>query len=289
MVPDEEDETLEVPETSSIEETPSSEEASKHIEDAEPREFAEQDASSGEYTTDTADSPDASMQEPDGRPKAILDISSEEEEEPKKVELDLEDAPFLSDVEEEEPSEAIAFDEEPSSPEQGTEEGQSKKKLFIIGGIASVILAIILALVLGGNDKPQEQAPPPQPAPVEEIQEEQATPAPEPEPAPVVEPEEIQVRFDPFFVEYTSKKDELRFLEITPVFCTTRSVLADNLRREKPTVRYALYYFLQSKDVDFLADQANVETLKQELLAVTNQYMALGTFETLLFEHYLVK
>jgi len=38
-----------------------------------------------------------------------------------------------------------------------------------------------------------------------------------------------------------------------------------------------------------LADEANAEKLKAELLLVINQYVSDGKFETLMFEEYVVK
>ena len=41
--------------------------------------------------------------------------------------------------------------------------------------------------------------------------------------------------------------------------------------------------------MQFLADEANTEKLRKELLLVANQYVADTKFDTLLFEEYVVK
>ena len=232
------------------------------------------------------DEPDENQaeQEEGPRPKAQLD-DSEASRAARKVDLDLDDAPFLEDEEEEE--EAA---EEPEAPPTLAEPQPKKERKplppwltnkFTIIGAGSALLLIILALFLfSGGDEPA-----PEPAPEEEVVVE---PAPEPE-----IPEEVQqdhlVSLEPFVVEEIDENGEIRFLEIKLIFTTPDTALADNLVRNTPTVRYALYYYLKNKDLTFLTDETNSEALKQELLAVVNQYMADGRFENLLFEQYLVK
>lgn len=229
--------------------------------------------------------------DPGSARKAQLD-EAETTKGTQKVDLDLDDAPFL---EEEEEEEELLEEEEQFELPGADKPPKEKKELpailrnkFLYMGIAAVLLLGLAAFfLLGGED-----APPPPPVA------EQPTPEPEPEPtveqAPQPEPEpevpgEMLVRLDPFIIEQRDQQGELRFLEISLVFSTTNPDLADNLTRETPTVRYALFYYLRSKDLAFLTDQENVDNLKKELLSVANQYMVNGQFETLLFDQYLVK
>ena len=222
-------------------------------------------------------------QEEGPRPKAQLD-DSEASRAARKVDLDLDDAPFLEDEEEEE--EAVAEPVEASKPLDTPKPKKERKPLppwvknkFTIIGAGAAVLLIGLALFLFTGGEPEPQAPPPEETP---------EPPPEPEIPAEVQQDHL-VRLDPFIIEQTDEAGDVRFLEVRLIFTTPEGPLADNLVRNTPTVRYALFYYLKNKDLTFLTDETNSEALKQELLAVVNQYMADGRFENLLFEQYLVK
>lgn len=239
-----------------------------------------------------ADDPDESLEEQDdaGRPKAQLD-DSETSRAARKVDLDLDDAPFLEDDEDEE--EVIEeADETPPSLDEAKPRKERKpppawltNRWVLIGAGSAILLAGLAFFLLSGDKVPVSEEPAPEPA-AEEVA------APEPPPEPEI-PEEVAkdhlVKLDPFVVEQTDESGEIRFLEVRLVFTTPNEALAGSLVRNTPTVRYALYYYLRNKDLTFLTDETNSEALKQELLSVVNQYMADGRFESLLFEQYVVK
>ncbi len=229
------------------------------------------------------DSAENSM-EPSGQPKAQLD-DSEASRATQKVDLDLDDAPFLEDEEEEE----VELEEAPeaeSPPEEPKEKKELpaifKNKLFYMA-IVIVALLVVIAFLL--FSRPEAPSPPPQPEP-EPVEQPQVEPVPEPEPEV---PGEILLRLDPFLIEQKDEKGAIRFLEVRLVLNTTDEALARQFKQETFTVRNALYYYLKNKDLQFLSDKKNAEKLKQELLAVVNQYMGFGQFKTLLFEQYLVR
>ncbi len=215
-----------------------------------------------------------------GEPKAQLD-DSEASKATQKVDLDLDDAPFLEDEDEEEDD---FIDEEDETPLHEEEEEKSgfdfaallKNKLFLIFvGVILLLIGVIIFLLLREPDAP----PPPPPAPVEETLEE-----------PVVEvAPEILIRLDPFLIEQRDKDNKVRFLEVRVLVSTLDDGLARQFKQETYTVRNALYYYLKNKDLQFLSDKKNSDKLKKELLAIINQYMGFGQFETLLFEQYLVR
>lgn len=222
------------------------------------------------------------LEEEGPRPKAQLD-DSEASRAARKVDLDLDDAPFLEDEEEEEE----AAEETPApAPELPKPKKERKplppwvKNKFTLMGAGAGVLLIILALILFTGGEPAPEAPPAEETALPEV--------PEPEIPAEVEQDHL-VRLDPFIIEQTDDMGELRFLEVRLIFTTPDGALADNLVRNTPTVRYALFYYLKNKDLTYLTDETNSEALKQELLAVANQYMADGRFENLLFEQYLVK
>jgi len=218
--------------------------------------------------------------EESGQPKAQLD-DSEASRATQKVDLDLDDAPFLEDEEEEE---EIIEEEEEETPLLETEEKRSfdfkallTNKFVLIGsGIILILIVIIIILLLR-----EPEAPPP-PPPVETVQ-------PEVVPEIVEEDPEILIRLDPFLIEQRDKENQIRFLEARIVVSTTDDGLARQFKQETYAVRNALYYYLKNKDLEFLSDKENSDKLKRELLAIINQYMGFGQFETLLFEQYLVR
>jgi len=216
-----------------------------------------------------------------GQPKAQLD-DSEASKATQKVDLDLDDAPFLEDEEEEE--EIIPDDEEETPLLEESKESSGfdfkallKNKLFLISlGVILLLLVVIIILLLREPEAP----PPPPPPPVEETAQKEDE---------VVEHPEIIIRLDPFLIEQRDKDNKIRFLEVRVAVSTTEDGLARQFKQETYTVRNALYYYLKNKDLQFLSDKENSDKLKEEMLAIINQYMGFGQFDTLLFERYLVR
>ena len=225
-------------------------------------------------------------QEADSQQKAQLD-DSEASKASQKVDLDLDDAPFLEDEDEDEDD--VEFEEEETPLfEEEEEEGDSRfdfkalfrNKLFLIA-LSVIILLLIVILVLLLRDPAPEPAPAPAP---QEMTEEAQVPEPEPETTP-----EILIRLDPFLIEQRDGENNVRFLEVRVVVSTEDDGLARQFKQETYVVRNAVFYYLRNKDLQFLSDEDNSEQLKSELLAIVNQYMGFGQFDTLLFEQYLVR
>jgi flagellar FliL protein len=213
---------------------------------------------------------------------AMID-TSETSRGAQKVELDLEDAPFLEEEEEvkpepPKPTEAVPFETEEEKP-SGLDR---KKKLIIIGAAALVaLIAVVVAVkVLFFKGK---TAPAPEPTKHEAPKEAANATAAAPE-LP-----EIQVRLEPFWVEQKGEGDEVRFLIVRILLTTTSQGVAKDLQLKLMPARNAIFYYLKNKDVQFLADEHNAEKLKTELLLVINQYVTDGKFDNLMFEEYVVK
>lgn len=227
----------------------------------------------------------------DSQVKAKLDDSELSDDLPKalqKVDLDLDDAPFLEDEAEEEtppPAEDAAaspFDE----PEAQAK--PSRKKLFIIiGAVAFVLVAGVAAYFLflkktapppppQETSAPAEEAPPPPVAP---------TPPPEP-PAPK---REIVMPMEPFLVELTDAGGRTRFLTIRFTAVTQEPSVELEFKRNRIVVRDAVYYYLKNKNLAFLTDKNNAEALKKDVLSVINQFVGAQPLDNLLIEDYLVK
>jgi flagellar FliL protein len=218
--------------------------------------------------------------------KAKLDDSELTEDLPKalqKVDLDLDDAPFLED-EKEEPAPQPA-DAEPSPfAEQATEVKPSKKKLFILVGAGVALLAVAAVAFFLLRKPVPPPAPPPAPEP-------EATPAlePTPPPEPPKPQKESVMTMAPFLVEMTDAKGRTRFLTIRFTAVTLDPAVELEFKRNTIVVRDAVYYYLKNKNMEFLTDKNNTEALKKDVLSVINQFIGAQPLDNLLIEEYLVK
>lgn len=220
--------------------------------------------------------------------KAKLDDTELSDDLPKalqKVDLDLDDAPFLED---EKPEEA-ATEESAEAPAAAapTEETapQSKKKLLLIAGLAVVLIAGAAIFFLT-----RKSTPPPEP-----VEQKAPEPAPEPTPPPPPLPEppapkpEIVMPMEPFLVEMTDSKGHSRFLSIRFTAVTQEKNVEYEFKRNIIVVRDGVYYYLKNKNLEFLTDKNNTDALKKDVLSVINQFMGPQPLDNLLIEDYLVK
>lgn len=211
----------------------------------------------------------------------ILD-TSEVSRAAQKVDLDLDDAPFLEEEEEvapepPKPKEAVTL----TAEEKEAPPPRDKKKLIIIGA-GALVLVLALGLAAKFLFFKGKSAPPPDTAA------KQAEPAKKAEAPPPPKPE-IEVRMDPFWVEQKAEGEEVRFLIVRIALITHDEKVAKEFQARVLAARNAIFYFLKNKDLRFLSDEKNAEALKAALLPVANQFVSDGKFETLLFEEYVVK
>ncbi|MDK2957432.1 MAG: flagellar protein FliL [Desulfovibrionales bacterium] len=209
-----------------------------------------------------------------------------------KVDLDLDDAPFLEEEEEEE--EEIEEESEESLDAPKKERKRLglplwlKNKYVLLGALAAVLLLAVGFLVnmffFGEKEPPP---PPPEPIPTEAPGPEQPG-QPKAQPKPEL-PGEIIIRLDPFWVEQKDGKGDIRFLFTRFALTTTNEQLAGEFQRKLILVRDAVFYYLKNKNLAFLSDKNNSQELKKDLLTVINQYMGSSQFQTLLIEQYLIK
>ncbi|WP_165066389.1 flagellar basal body-associated FliL family protein [Desulfovibrio sp. ZJ200] len=192
-----------------------------------------------------------------------------------KVELDLDDAPFLLD----EPD-APAVPEESEAPAVPQEAetaaaAPKKKKLLLLAGGG------LLSLLVLGAAAWWFFVPPPEPD------------APKPEVIVVPSKPAVPARleyvkeFAPFLVERPDGKGGSRFLICKFSALTRVPNLDKEMDQKMLSLRDALYYYLRSTDNDFLLAQENVQTIKKELTSVLNNYLTQGQIEDVLFERYL--
>ena len=231
-----------------------------------------------EKTEDTGGVPASGAKQAD----AMID-TSEASRGAQKVELDLEDAPFLEEEEEvkpelPKPSEPVGLEADEKKP-SGLDR---KKKLMILGAVGLVLLIVAAVAVKMLFFKGKATAPEPA---AHATSKDAAANATEAKP----EMPELQVRLEPFWVEQKGEGDEIRFLIVRMLLTTTDPAVAREFQLKIMPARNAIFYYLKNKDVQFLADEQNAEKLKSELLLVINQYVADGKFDNLMFEEYVVK
>jgi len=210
-----------------------------------------------------------------------------------KVELDIDDAPFLK--EQEEPPAPAKKPEKfpdpdalpPPKPKESKAKGllakleallANKKRLAIIGGALAFLLItpLILMLFLPGGKPP----PPPEP---ERIVQSATPPRDDAPPGP-----KFLYKADDFFVPLRGTEGELRFLRCRFSIPTENPQLYAELMAKNIAVRDSIYYYLSHKSLSFLSDQAEREVLKRDLISVVNEHVSAEKIAELFIEDYLV-
>lgn len=202
-----------------------------------------------------------------------------------KVELDLDDAPFLMEEEDEELDEVVAPVPTDSfsgkaETEDDSDAAHAKKRKLMFGGIGLLVLALFATgwWVL----KP---APTP-PKPVKRIIKKQTKGSTVNNTA---KEDSFEVAWEPFWVEQRDEKGQIRFLVCKFAVYTEDEKLSWEAKSKKVTLRDAIFYYLRNKTLKDLSDKENVQVLKSDLLTVINQYMGHGQFKDVFIENYLVK
>jgi len=197
----------------------------------------------------------------------------------KKVELDLDDAPFLQTEEKATPP--APFDEQlPVTPDDGAAEeaARKRKKKRLIVMAACGVLVLVTAAVWWFFFR----TPPPPPS---------EGPKPEvivvPTPAPGAQDNDIVREFATFVVPGKDSHGRTDFLICKFAAITHDPNIQREIERQLVPLRDAIYYYLRSKDRDFISDARNGAEIKKELLSVFNDYLTQGKVEDIVFESYL--
>ena len=196
-----------------------------------------------------------------------------------KVELDLDDAPFLDDEDEAEEPEAapVPQKEAPAPIKTAAEEPEkkSKKKLLLTAGAAFFLLCGIGLWLFLKQDTPP--APPPAPEKKEEENSE-----------PLAREEKRVIQLEPFFIEYR-QDGKSRFLECALSLSSPNIIQNTELRKHFLEIRDALYFYLKNKDIFFLENKKNAQQFKKEILEVINQHISSMPVTDILIDKYLVR
>lgn len=194
----------------------------------------------------------------------------------KKVELDLDDAPFLQPDEKNMPMQS----HEAAVPDVPVDEAElarkrKRKKIIIAAGIAA---AIAIAVAVWWFFIREE--PPVAPGIEPEVIVVPSVPGP-------AENTDIVHTFKPFVVPVKTSDGKTDFLVCKFSAITKDPNITREVEQQNVALRDAIYYYLRSKDSAFLQDARNGEEIKKDLLSVFNDYLTQGKLEDILFESYL--
>jgi flagellar FliL protein len=204
-----------------------------------------------------------------------------------KVQLDIDDAPFLREKEEPAPPpppKDDKADEQPEAPAPSPEDqaARKKKKLIIIGAAALVLL-----LGSGGGSLwwfVLRTPPPPPPAPQVVV-----VPSTPQDSAPP----DFLVPLAPFWLELPGDaprdKDKIFFLVCKFTAISKSEAILQEAQNKVIVIRDALYFYLKNKSYQFLTDPGNTQAIKNDLTSVINGYLTAGKVDDVLFERYLTK
>jgi flagellar FliL protein len=201
-----------------------------------------------------------------------------------KVQLDIDDAPFLREREVEAPPPPPKDDkaeapQDVSLPPPDDKAARRKKKLLIIG-------AAVLVLLLGGGGGGSlwwfvlRTPPAPQVVVVPSTPQDSAPP-------------DFLVPLAPFWLELPGDtqrdKDKIFFLVCKFTAISKSEGILQETQNKVIVIRDALYFYLKNKSYQFLTDPGNTQAIKNDLTSVINGYLATGKVDDVLFERYLTK
>ena len=191
----------------------------------------------------------------------------------RKVELDLDDAPFLT---EQAPPPPAKKDDAPLQVAADAAPNK-KKKLILIAGAALVVVLVAAAAVWWFVLR-TPPPPPPEPVKPEVI----VVPTPK---TPTAKPDSVK-ELAPFVIpRQTAKGARFLICKFSTVSQSPR--VGMEIDQKLIPLRDALYYYLSSKTDAFLLDPANAPTIKKDLSGVLNDYLTQGRIDDILFESYL--
>lgn len=209
----------------------------------------------------------------------------------KKVELDLDDAPFMGKDEEAPPQPpAKKQDAPPAKAEKKADPPDKKarkKKLMIIAGAAAAVLLIggVAAwwLLSGGSggEAPADAPPPTDAPPVEP--EVIVVPT---QKAPVIPAENMRA-LEPFWVENIDTNGSSHFMVCSFAIVSDDATADMEVAQKKLVIRDAIYFYLRSKTFEMLLDGKHTEAMKKDLVDIVNNYMSRSKVKDVLFERYI--
>lgn len=205
-----------------------------------------------------------------------------------KVELDLDDAPFLNDFEEEAPTE-----EEEAPKVEETEELElpakevpqktgllaNKKKLIALAGALCLIIAGAAGaffFFFSGDAEPEAE-------PDEKRRVVVVTPPAGEATAPVQ-----VVELKPFVIPSKGSEGEIRLLHCTLNIPYDDPVQSQEIGARMLEIRNAIYYYLVNKPLSHLSSEEEAALLKQDLVNVINELLTIQKINGIYIQEYVV-
>lgn len=197
-----------------------------------------------------------------------------------KVELDLEDAPFLS-------KEPEVSEEAKSSKSVGNDglddedlENQAnlfsrKKKIILISAGVALLLLIGLGVIFVPTLLEDDAI----------LQNVIVVPSADVQKGPAVH----QLKLEPFLVQCIDGSNKIHFLEATFVLSTANREVFHEISNNQKVLRDTIYYFLEIQSSAFLLDTTNQEKLKKELLNALDDTIVSGPLDDLYIDNYLIR
>ncbi len=93
---------------------------------------------------------------------------------------------------------------------------------------------------------------------------------------------------EPFWVQI-KEGDKTFFLVCTFTLSTENTSLNKEIQSNIPLLRDTIYYYLNTKDFDFLSNYKNFTQIKADLLQEVNEQLGSGELEDILYDNYIVK
>ncbi len=194
-----------------------------------------------------------------------------------KVELDLEDAPFLDNAQEtkeEQKSDKESKTEIAETNEQEDKVPSKKKKYILIGAGVAFLLIAVLAVFAVPRFFEEEPV----------LQNVIVVPSQEVRSAPKV----FQVAFDPFVLECTDVNGVIRFVKASFILSTSDFDVYHEISNNQKVLRDAIYYYLEIQDAATLLDTTNQQQIKLGLLEAVNKYVVNGKIDDLYIDSFLI-
>ncbi len=204
--------------------------------------------------------------------KEFLDLAKN------KVELDLEDAPFLN--EEPEEQEQVAEEKAEQAAESKSDKQQeevkpkSKKKLFLIGGGVAVLLLAVIGFFVYDMFFTEEPI----------LQNVIVISSPEVRTPPKVH----EFKLDPFVVQCVDSSGKIHFLKGSFILSTRNFEVFHEISNNQKVLRDAIYYYLEIQDPEILLNSINHQQIKKGLLDTVNKYIMNGSVDDLFIDSLLV-
>ncbi len=193
-----------------------------------------------------------------------------------KVELDLEDAPFLKEepeVQEQQKTETEQTGSEIPEVKTNVAAPKKKKKILIIGAVVSFLLLLIIGAVVYFFVLDEEVLPNVIVVASPEVQ------------SP---PKAFELKLDPFVVQCVDNNGKINFVKGTFILSTIQNDVYFEISNNQKIIRDAIYYYLGLQGPEVLLNPANHQLIKNGLFETVNKYIMSGSIDHLYIDSLLI-